>query len=214
MQIYSLQADKYQWKPYGEEEISWRKNRKERTADCGFLQFILNRNQISSKGFRWPSDFQIVPEIRRDQWIKHFIKRFTGPIRSLKSTKTEQVWQKTFGHNPFKSTIAWMESIVTLQSSRPVVHGSSESSWIFTIIHSPKIWWIAMELGILGEFWEHFPNLSEPQAVQPIARQIMEGVQQLHDFGIVLAYGIHQLCWMKISCCGILVEKLEKWRSG
>ena len=114
----------------------------------------------------------------------------------------------------FKSTIAWMESIVTLQSSRPVVHGSSESSWIFTIIHSPKIWWIAMELGILGEFWEHFPNLSEPQAVQPIARQIMEGVQQLHDFGIVLAYGIHQLCWMKISCCGILVEKLEKWRSG
>ena len=71
-----------------------------------------------------------------------------------------------------------------------------------------------MELGILVEFWEHFPNLSEPQAVQPIARQIMEGVQQRHDFGIVLAYGIHQLCWMKISCCGILVEKLEKWRSG
>lgn len=81
-----------------------------------------------------------------------------------------------------------------------------ESSLSFTIQKSDGSPW---NLGFGGNFGSTFRAF--PQAVQPIARQIMEGVQQLHDFGIVLASEVKISC-----CCGILItEKLEKWiRSG
>ena len=111
-----------------------------------------------------------------------------------------------------------MNGIVTLQSSRPVV---SSRFRIFMNLHYHSLSKnrIAMDLGILGEFWEHFPEHfpSWTQAVQPIARQIMEGVQQLHDFGIVLAYGIHQHCedFMLWNPGHWEAWKVEKWiRNG
>lgn len=158
----------------------------------------------------------IVPEIRRDQWIKHFIKRFTGfthkifEINQDWASLTKDIWPQ---ENPFKSTIAWMESSHFNLPDLWFLHGS-ESSWIFTIIHYPKIgspW----TLGFWGNFGSTFRSTfrAELRLCSPLRDKPWKEFSSSMTLGSSLP--MESTSIVKISCCGILVtEKLEKWRSG